>query len=75
MRMIFLLIVLALLGLVIYRMWSIRRQKQTPKPRLKTTKTLRCDYCGVHFPENEAVFHQQKTFCSMEHKQAFLEES
>ncbi len=33
-------------------------------------KLCQCAYCGVHLPENEAVFDGQTPYCCIEHKRA-----
>jgi uncharacterized protein len=29
---------------------------------------VRCDYCGLHVPENEALLSDGRRYCSQEHR-------
>lgn len=64
---------LVILGLLVVAILLIRRLWQINKPPAqsepKQQRMLRCDHCGVHFPENEAVKRNDKTFCSTAHAQ------
>ena len=33
---------------------------------------LCCSYCGLHFPQEEAIYAQHKTFCSTNHCAEYL---
>ena len=44
------------------------RERQPP-PRIRDT--VRCTECGVHLPEDEAIRSAGKTFCSLEHRDAW----
>ena len=39
-------------------------RKNTTRPMVKTVK---CDYCGTHFPVAEAIKNERGTFCCQEH--------
>jgi len=78
------LIRVAIISFVVFIVWSIvrraaqqeeaERQRPTPKltPEVKQSKMLRCDECGVHFPQEESVIFDKKVFCCEEHKQKAL---
>lgn len=41
------------------------RQKQPP---LTSGNMVRCDYCGLHVPDNEALLFDGRRYCSREHQ-------
>lgn len=78
------LIRVAIISFVVFIVWSIVRraaqqeaEKQRPAPKLtpevKQSKMLRCDECGVHFPQEESVQVGKKVFCCEEHKKQALQ--
>jgi len=76
-KLLFWIIIIA--GIVLYirhQMKKSQREDQgaTP-PATHTTKTARCEYCGLHLPEDEAVRRDDKTFCSWEHADAWHKQS
>ncbi len=78
------LIRVAIISFVVFIVWSIVRRatqqeeadEQRPAPNLtpevKQSKMLRCDECGVHFPQEESVQAGKKIFCCEEHKEHAL---
>jgi len=43
--------------------------EEVPPPSIKQGgKMVQCDHCGLHFPEQEAVYLENATFCCEEHK-------
>jgi uncharacterized protein len=77
------LIRVAIISFVVFVLWSIARrtaqqeaEEQRPAPKLtpevKQGKMLRCDECGVHFPQEESVIFGKKVFCCEEHKHSAL---
>lgn len=79
------LIRVAVISFVVFILWSIARrtaqqeaadqQRPSPKstPEVKQGKMLRCDECGVHFPQEESIMIGEKVFCCEEHKQRSLQ--
>jgi uncharacterized protein len=78
------LIRVAIISFVVFIVWSIVRraaqqeaeeQRPVPKltPEVKQSKMLRCDECGVHFPQEESVQVGKKIFCCEEHKKQALQ--
>lgn len=67
------LIILALVIWLIYRM--VRRllakpaNDNTARPQVGTDM-VRCAHCGIHIPENEALYADGQPYCSEEHRQA-----
>ncbi|WP_456412558.1 PP0621 family protein [Thiolapillus sp.] len=64
MKIIFLLIAVLLIW------WVLRTLRNsggadTAKPKIKNM--LSCSHCGLHVPEDEAVRHNNKVYCSKEH--------
>lgn len=76
------LIRIAIVAFIALILWSIfRRAAQQDEdsqpasqrtPELKQGKMLRCDECGVHFPQEESVRADKKVFCCEEHKKQAL---
>ena len=67
------LIILALVIWLIYRM--VRRMLAKPAatksaPPRVGTDMVRCAHCGIHIPENEALYRDGQPYCSEEHRQA-----
>jgi len=77
------LIRVAVIAFIIFILWSIARRaaqqeeessRPPPQltPELKEGKMLRCDECGVHFPQEESVKAGEKVFCCEEHRSRAL---
>ncbi len=67
------LIILALVIWLIYRM--VRRMLAKPdntKPASPSpgTNMVRCAHCGIHIPETEALFRDDRPYCSDAHREA-----
>ncbi|WP_227370293.1 PP0621 family protein [Halomonas sp. M20] len=68
-------VVLFWAGLKLYRMyreWQLERDTDQSR-RLDDGQMVRCSYCRVHLPENDAVRQGDQWFCSPEHRDKFLE--
>ncbi len=71
------LVVLVLLAVSLYVVKLIKTKLDEPAPKLKkdssrneSTKNnemVKCLHCGLHIPDNEAIKHGDKVFCSLEH--------
>ena len=63
------ILVLLAIGLLLYiiidRLWQ--QAKNAPPPPKKMEKMVRCEHCGLHVPEQEAIQYHQQYFCSVEH--------
>ncbi|TVU67635.1 MULTISPECIES: PP0621 family protein [Cobetia] len=72
-------VVLFWAGLRLYRMyrqWKLGQEHSEhgePTER-KAQNMVRCAYCDLHLPEDDAIRHEALTFCCNEHQQHFLEE-
>lgn len=75
-RLIVLVLIGGLLWFVGRRLWHEYQQQQqiNATQRPKMGKMLRCNYCGVHFPEQEAIrteTEEAQVFCCVEHQQLY----
>ncbi|WP_363320052.1 PP0621 family protein [Thiothrix sp.] len=52
-----------------------KQQKSSSGRILKNTRVLRCQHCGLHVPEDEAISQGGKHFCSLEHAKQHLTKS
>lgn len=48
---------------------KIDKKKHDFKWIKKKTRIVKCEQCSLHVPEVEAVTHEGKNFCSLEHAQ------
>jgi uncharacterized protein len=75
-RIIFILVLLAV-GYLMLKSW-LRKQylqqknQQSAGKMTKSTRMLRCEHCGLHVPEHEAISQGGKHFCSLEHAKKHL---
>ena len=44
-----------------------QRAPAVSRRRSDFTKVLRCQRCGIHVPEDEAVYREGKVYCSEQH--------
>lgn len=69
MSRLFLLFALLLLAVLIYRM--VRRNKgriRSVKRQIIARNMTKCDYCGLHVPEQEVLKYKGRNYCSEQHK-------
>ena len=72
-----LFVVLVLLAVSLYVVKLIKIKLDEPTPKLKKgssrkenddkSKMVKCQHCGLHIPDNEAIKQGDKIFCSLEH--------
>ena len=70
------LIILLLLAYLIWRLYQSTRQALAPRPPAQTQGTprmVKCLHCGIHVPESDATWVDDRSFCSEEHQRAWLE--
>ena len=79
MRTLFLILAIIAIYLIL-RHFSTRLKKDAESPRHPPAtgkdipaNMLKCDYCGVHVPAQEAIRSEKHNFCSLEHKLSFKE--
>jgi uncharacterized protein len=66
-RLVLLLAIIAV-AVLVYRSLTSARRAPPKRPRALPTQMLRCDYCGLHVPEEEALRVAGRNYCSEEHK-------
>ena len=69
MNLIRLLAIAAVVWLLLYY-WRRLRDRRRTRPAIRQTRTarvIRCDHCGVHVPESDAVLRGGHSYCSVEH--------
>lgn len=75
MRILLLLAIGLLLFLVFRNLWrQVQRQRAQHKPQGNTESMVRCQQCGLHLLEREAVKSERQFFCSHEHLEAYRQE-
>ncbi|CAC9579614.1 hypothetical protein [uncultured Gammaproteobacteria bacterium] len=59
------LIIIFLIAWLGFSVWrKLRQPKSNDIPLPSTRKMLSCSICKTHIPENEAIIHDGKAFCS-----------
>lgn len=72
------LIRLLLILLIGWLAWSFYKNYLKKQARQQETRTLKagrivkCQYCDLHLPEQQALQHDTTWFCTRDHMQAFL---
>ncbi|WP_036315558.1 PP0621 family protein [Methylophaga thiooxydans] len=63
------ILVLLAIGLLLYIIISnlLRKAKQSPITSTKSERMVRCEHCGLHIIEQEALEDNRQYFCSNEH--------
>ncbi|MDR5899378.1 PP0621 family protein [Halomonas vilamensis] len=57
-----------------YREWKLDREALEQKPeRRDGGQMVRCQWCDVHVPEEDALREQNQWFCSSAHRDRFLQ--
>ncbi len=66
------LILLLAIATLVWLIYSAHKRRseaaKRARPRRITTRMVRCDHCGLHVPENEAIQGQGRHYCSEEHR-------
>ena len=69
------LVRILVLALLIYVIWRLVRgalgSRSAPARSLDSQPMQRCEHCGLNVPEQEALSHDGRHFCCLEHKQAW----
>ncbi|OGS90342.1 MAG: hypothetical protein A2Z95_03005 [Gallionellales bacterium GWA2_60_18] len=68
------LLLLIAIVIVVYLLVRSFRSKVAAqdKPKTVTEDMVRCVQCGVHLPRSEAIQSQEKFFCCVAHRDAYL---
>lgn len=64
--------VIVILAVIAYRLvkrWLANMPRETKPPRNNIEQMVRCQYCGLHIPQEEAIHDQDDWYCSKEHRQ------
>ena len=69
MRILLIFLALAIIVLVVKRLWSQSRSEDKPRRQL-TGRMVQCSHCGVYLPEQEALRDRDLWYCSKEHRDA-----
>lgn len=66
------ILILLAIGLLLYVIISnLLRKSQSSSPKsLNSQQMVRCEHCGLHILEQEAIQDGEQYFCSEEHHQA-----
>ncbi len=73
-RLLFIIILFVVSYLVIKSfLTKLENSKKIGKQRTANTKMLKCEECGLHIPEHEAIRQGDHVFCSLEHARQRLE--
>jgi uncharacterized protein len=69
MRILFLIAAIVLVFMIVrsFLRKSPGRVRSEKRP-LSSSKMVRCDYCGLHVPEDEALLTDGRHYCSAEHR-------
>jgi uncharacterized protein len=64
------LLILILIAIVILAFRRLKRLSSRPQAGKKTTtgRMVQCATCGLYLPEQEAISHQGKYYCSQSHR-------
>lgn len=65
----FRLLIIALVvgvGFYIYRRLTIKPPAKKP-PQVHSTQTVKCELCGLHIPEHEAIHRDNHIYCCQDH--------
>ncbi len=69
MSRLFLIFALLLLAALVYRGIRKRKDRIDPgKKQIAFKNMTKCDYCGLHVPEQEVLKYKGRNYCSEEHK-------
>ena len=64
------LLILILIAIAILAYRRLKRVSSRPQAKRKTTtgRMVQCTTCGLYLPEQEAISHQGKYYCSPAHR-------
>ena len=65
------ILVLIAIGLLLYVIISnLLRKNRTIPPKAITEKMVKCEHCGLHILQQEAIQSEDHFYCSQEHLEA-----
>jgi uncharacterized protein len=64
------LLILILIAIAILAYRRLKKSSSRPQVRKQTTagRMVQCAVCGLYLPEQEAISHQGKYYCSQSHR-------
>jgi uncharacterized protein len=68
MRTLLILIILAVIVMIVKRLWL--QPRQPPRDRELTGKMVQCEHCGIFVPQHDALEQHGRHYCSREHRDA-----
>ena len=68
MRVILIFIALAVIAMVLKRLWQSSRPAENRQ--IESGKMVQCAHCGIYTPEADATKHNSKYYCSQAHLDA-----
>lgn len=68
MRFLLLIIAIGAGFWILKHLLSSSRKKTPTNNNEQTTAMVRCEHCGLHIPQHEAIRHKNKFYCSDEHR-------
>jgi uncharacterized protein len=72
-RILFILVLLAVSFAVLkYLRGKINNKSQERIKKDSQEMMVKCQYCGIHIPDHEAIKQGDKVFCSLEHARQLL---
>jgi len=69
------ILILLAIGLLLYVIFrNLYRQIKNERKLEQASKMVRCEQCGLHLPEQEAIQKNRHYFCTTEHLEAYLQQ-
>jgi uncharacterized protein len=65
MKLIFIALLILFIGLFLLK--KFRKSANITAQQLSSNKILACNVCDTYIPENKAIIHNGKVYCSKEH--------
>ncbi len=65
----FRLLIIALVvgaGFYLYRRLTLKPPAKKP-PQVRSTQAVKCELCGLHIPEDEAIHRGNQIYCCQDH--------
>jgi uncharacterized protein len=71
-RLVFLLLLLWIVWFMIRNFLNKQARHNQTVRKVTAGKIVKCQYCDLHLPQQEALQHDADWFCTRDHMQAFL---
>lgn len=73
-RLLFLLLIIWIIWFM-YKNYQLKQEQRGQQRKLDAGRIVKCRYCDVHLPQQQALSHAEDWFCTPAHKQAWLADS